>query len=51
MSDFRQAMYYSNLSKAYESYLSYTGVISKEVKEIIKAVDTSTRASISGGEL
>jgi hypothetical protein len=35
-SDLRQAVYYANTSKAYESYLFYNGILSKEVEDLIK---------------
>lgn len=36
MSDLRQAVYYANVSKAYESYLFYTGFLSKDIENAIK---------------
>lgn len=35
-SDFRQAVYYANISRAYESYLFYRGLLSKEVEDSIR---------------
>lgn len=36
VADFRQAVYYANISQAYEAYLFYSGVFSKEVTGSIK---------------
>jgi hypothetical protein len=34
--DFRQALHYASISQAYEAYLFFTGVLSKEVTDSVK---------------